>query len=657
MTTHENSHNADERPPHGRAPAAAAEQAQRDALAQLQSVIDAAVDGILAIDERGMIEWLNPAARAIFGYTVEELIGKNINVLMPEPYHSEHDGYLRNYRDTGVRKIIGIGREVLGRRKDGTTFPLDLAVSEVMLADRRMFTGIVRDITDRKRGEQALRDSEARHRAILEAAVDGIITIDERGTIESLNPAAERLFGYAARDLIGRNVKLLMPNPYRDEHDRYLTNYRETGEKKIIGIGREVLGQRKDGSTFPLDLAVSEVMLGDRRVFTGVVRDITDRKRAERELVEAKDAAVAASTAKDQFLAVVSHELRTPLNPILAAVSYLEQQHDLGADVKEEVVSIRRNVEHEARLVDDLLNLTRITRGKIELHNEAVDVHGLLRTVLVESQTDVDEKGIQLATALRAGQHYVWADPTRIRQVLTNLLNNAIKFSDPGGEITVRTSDTADGRFRMEIVDKGIGMPPEVLARLFNPFEQGEQTITRRYGGLGLGLAISKGIIDLHGGQLFATSAGRGAGSTFVMELSVVPALPGQAAGAEPPPRGERAIRVLLVEDHVDTLRIMAKLLRALGYGVATASTVSEALRLCEQESVDLLVSDIGLPDGTGYDLLRQIGARRPIKAIAVSGFSQEEDRARSKQAGFAEHLTKPIDFQKLELALARVAS
>ena len=632
-------------------------RAQQDALAQLQSVIDAAVDGILAIDERGLIEWVNPAALAIFGYSAEELIGRNINLLMPEPYHSEHDGYLRNYRDTGERKIIGIGREVLGRRKNGTTFPLDLAVSEVKLADRRMFTGIVRDITDRKHAEQALRDSEVRHRAILEAAVDGIITIDERGMIESLNPAAERLFGYAQQELIGRNVKVLMPAPYREEHDGYLANYRDTGIKKIIGIGREVQGQRKDGTIFPLDLAVSEVKLGDRRMFTGVVRDITDRKLAERELVEAKDAAVAASTAKDQFLAVVSHELRTPLNPILAAVSYLEKQRELGDDVKEEIVSIRRNVEHEARLVDDLLNLTRIARGKIELHNEAVDAHGLLHTVLVESQTELDDRGIQLSTALRAKQHYIWADPTRIRQVVTNLLNNAIKFSEEGGEIAVRTSNTPEGRFRMEISDKGIGMPPEVLSRLFNPFEQGEQTITRKYGGLGLGLAISKGIVDLHGGRLVAMSEGRGSGSTFVMELAVVPAVPARGADVDHPAEVARGVRVLLVEDHYDTLRIMTKLLRALGYGVATATTVGEALRMVEQQPFDLLVSDIGLPDGTGYDLLRQIGLRRPIKAIAISGFSQDEDRARSKQAGFAEHLTKPVDFQKLESALARVAS
>ncbi|HEY8666696.1 MAG TPA: hybrid sensor histidine kinase/response regulator, partial [Tepidisphaeraceae bacterium] len=346
--------------------------------------------------------------------------------------------------------------------------------------------------------------------------------------------------------------------------------------------------------------------------------------------------------------------LRTPLTPILAAVSFLESYEDLPDEVREEIVSIRRNTEHEARLVEDLLNFMKLARGKIELHQEAVDAHALVRTVLTQFQNDIDAKEVQLSTALRARQHYIWADPTRVRQVLTNLVDNAIKFSHRGGEISVQSSNV-NGRFHVEVIDGGIGIEPEVQARLFNPFEQGEQTISRRYGGLGLGLAISKGIIDLHGGKLSCRSAGRGTGASFIVELDVVPVVSEDALPPPAVPPANGSLRVLLVEDHHDTLRVMSKLLRALGYSVIGATTVAAAVELADREAFDVLVSDIGLPDGTGMDLLRKIKSKRPFKAVAVSGFGQEEDRIRSKQAGFLEHLTKPVDFQRLQAVLKQM--
>ena len=252
--------------------------------ARTRAILDAAVDAILTIDPNGIVESMNPAAERLFGYPSNEVVGQNVKMLMPEPYRHEHDGYLNNYLTTGQKKIIGIGREVVGLRKDGTTFPMHLAVSELHLGDRRMFTGIARDITDLRHAISQLEDSEARTRTILETAVDAIITIDERGLVESMNPAAERLFGYPSSEVVGQNVKMLMPEPYRHEHDGYLHNYLTTGQKKIIGIGREVVGLRKDGTTFPMDLAVSEVQLGSRRLFTGIVRDISERNKAEEQL-------------------------------------------------------------------------------------------------------------------------------------------------------------------------------------------------------------------------------------------------------------------------------------------------------------------------------------------------------------------------------------
>ncbi|HEV3386365.1 MAG TPA: PAS domain S-box protein [Gemmata sp.] len=251
---------------------------------RIRSIVNHVVDGIISIDERGTVTTFNPAAEKIFDYLAHQVVGQNIKLLMPEPFHSQHDGYIANYLRTGQAKIIGIGREVVGRRKDGSTFPMDLAISVFRLGQERHFTGIVRDITARKRAEEELREAEGRTRSIVDNVIDGIITIDESGTVTTYNPAAEKLFGYVASEVVGNNVKMLMPDPFHTEHDGYLHNYIHSGVAKIIGIGREVVGRRKDGSTFPMDLAVSAFHLGQRRYFTGIVRDITERKRAEREL-------------------------------------------------------------------------------------------------------------------------------------------------------------------------------------------------------------------------------------------------------------------------------------------------------------------------------------------------------------------------------------
>lgn len=225
---------------------------------RLRAVVETAVDGVILIDARGTVLLFNPACERLFGYRAGEVLGQNVKMLMPAPYQDEHDGYLGNYARTGERKIIGIGREVVGRRKDGSTFPMDLSVGEAKQDGETSFVGIIHDLTERKQSEQALRESAERLRAVVDTAVDGVILIDARGAVLTFNPACEKLFGYASAEVVGRNVKMLMPEPYQAEHDTYLGNYSRTSERKIIGIGREVLGQRKDGSTFPMELSVGE---------------------------------------------------------------------------------------------------------------------------------------------------------------------------------------------------------------------------------------------------------------------------------------------------------------------------------------------------------------------------------------------------------------
>lgn len=508
--------------------------------------------------------------------------------------------------------------------------------------------------------EQALRDSEARMKAIVETAVDGIITIDERGLIETVNPAAERLFGYAADELVGKNVHILMPEPYHSEHDGYLEHYQQTAERRIIGIGREVVGRRKDGSTFPMDLAVSEVQLGERRIFTGIVRDVTQRKQAEEGLRAAKEAAEAASKAKDHFLAVLSHELRTPLTPVLATVSYVEAKPGLPEELRSEISAIRRNVEMEARLIDDLLDLTRISRGKVELHHEVVDTHVVLRGCLENYQEIISDKRIEVAMHLWAKERHVWADPARLQQVFSNVLSNAVKFTPEAGKIALTTRNEKPGEWSLQIRDTGIGIDAEALPRIFNAFEQGERTITRQFGGLGLGLAISRAIVEMHHGTLVASSEGKERGAMFTLCLNTV-AAPGaaqahQSAPVEQPDDNSKKLRLLLVEDHQDTLRVLARLLTSLGHRVETASTVRSAMEMLDRAEFDLLVSDIGLPDGSGLDIMRYAKSRRRLRGIALSGFGQEEDRFRSREAGFERHVTKPVNLSALEKAIQQVA-
>ena len=370
---------------------------------------------------------------------------------------------------------------------------------------------------------------------------------------------------------------------------------------------------------------------------------IREQAAAEHARAEAERA----SAAKDRFLAMLSHELRTPLTPVLASVATLEHEDNLPEAMQEPLQLIRRNVELEARLIDDLLDLTRISKGKVQLSFEIVDAHTLLRNALEICQSEIAEKKLDLRTELSASQVHLRADPARVQQIFWNLIKNAVKFTPNGGKLTIRSGNNGGGQFQVAVEDSGCGIDGDALPKIFHAFEQGGQT---QLGGLGLGLAISKALVEAHQGSISAASEGRDRGAKFTAIFPTCLPEPMPKSISQPQSAGKRkSLRLLLVEDHQDTNYSLTRMLRRRGYEVHPAYDVRSALDLAAANEFDVLVSDIGLPDGTGTDLFRALRAQRQIFGIALSGYGMEEDICRSRDVGFSHHLVKPVDLNKLD--------
>ncbi len=515
--------------------------------------------------------------------------------------------------------------------------------------------GVTLDITARKQAEDDLRLAEERTRSVVNNVLDGIISIDESGMVQFFNPAAERLFGYSAYEVIGQNVRMLMPEPFHSEHDGYLANYRRTGQAKIIGIGREVEGRRKDGSIFPMDLAVSEFWLGKRRYFTGLVRDITERKRAEKQvyglLIELKDA----DRRKDEFLATLAHELRGPLAPLGNMLEIMKRADGNGDLLEKARSTMERQLGQLVRLVDDLIDVSRITRNKIELRKERVELASIIHQSVEACRPLAECASLEVNVALPPQPIYTHADPARLAQVFSNLLNNACKYTEPGGKIWL-TAERQGSYVVVKVKDTGLGIPPDKLGSVFEMFTQINRTLERSQGGLGIGLTLVKRLVEMHDGTVTAHSEGVGKGSEFVVRLPILIEQP-KHEGRRPatvtaaPPR-----RILVVDDNVDAASSLAMLLKMTGNETQAAHDGLEALEATERFRPDVVLLDIGLPKLNGYEVCRRIREQpwgKNIVMVALTGWGQEEDRRKSTEAGFNAHMVKPVDYAALTALLA----
>jgi PAS domain S-box-containing protein len=618
----------------------------------VESVVDYA---IVLLDADGRVMSWNSAAQRINGCVVAEAIGQPLSRFYCEEDNARAQRLLEQARTQG--HATDEGWRV---RCDGSQFWASTVMTALKDETGAVigFGEMTRDLGERKKVEEKLRASDEQFRLLVEGVEEyAIYMLDLNGVILTWNSGAQRMKGYAASEIIGKNFECFYTQQdlTAGKPQRNLEQARRHGHVHDRG-----LRVRKDDSTFMADVFITTLRdkTGSIRGFSKVTRDITEQVRT-REMEAAKIAAEKANQAKDEFLAALSHELRTPLTPALAAAGFLAERADtIAPEYIEELEIIRRNIQLEARLIDDLLDLTRITRGMLRLHPTAVDAHRIVQNALQIVAPEIEEKGLRLSTDFAAGEHTLRADSVRLQQVFWNLINNAVKFTSAGGSIQIRTTNDRNGAFCFSITDTGIGVDPERQNSLFKAFEQASPA-AQQFGGLGLGLAISKNLVELHGGTISMESEGRDRGSVFTISLPVAPSDEiGAPSRPVQPARGqEKGLRILLVEDHGDTRRTLSSLLRYFGHTISIADCVQAALDAVKAEQFDAVLSDIGLPDGTGYEIIERAKKRQPLKGIALTGFGMEEDVRRSQEAGFDYHLTKPVDFAELRNVLAELSA
>jgi PAS domain S-box-containing protein len=637
---------------------------------------------IFMLDPRGHILTWNAGAERFKGYRADEIIGQHFSVFYPDDARQkrwpEHE--LQAAEDTGVFEDEG-----WRVRKDGSLFWANVVITAMRNAGGELlgFAKVTRDLTQRRAHEEEFRRSEERFRLLIEGVREyAIFMLDANGRIVTWNVGAERIKGYAARDIIGQHFSVFYPQDAREsgwpEHELQVAA--EKGS--FVDTGWRV---RKDGTTFWANVTITALRDDSGRLlgYAKLTRDLTESKRVEaiefanqqrEEMLDAERsarmAAQRATRVKDEFLATLSHELRTPLSAILGWTQLLlKGESPKGPDQQKRAIEvIDRNARAQVQLIDDLLDMSRIMTGKLRLELHQISFASVVEAAVDSAQPSADAKGIRLKAMLGASQDIVSADSARLQQVVWNLLTNAIKFTPKGGQVHVLLQ-RVNSHLELSVSDTGIGIPPNYLPHVFDRFSQKDSSTTRAFGGLGLGLAICKQLVELHGGSIRAASQGEGKGATFsvLLPLSIMqlqdessprihPTAETQPGEILSLPRLE-GVHVFSVDDEPDARELLRTVLEGQGAKVTSFGSAHEALAALKTTKPTVLICDVGMPKTDGYQLIRTVRAEETrserIPALALTAFARAEDRKRSLVAGYQAHLAKPFDVGELILVVA----
>ena len=643
-----------------------AEGELRSGRAMIEGIVNTVVDGIITIDRRDTVETFNSSAERIFGYTAGEVIGKDLMMLMPEPYRSQHDGSIERYVATGEARVIGIGREVAGLRKDGSTFPMEIAVSEMRIGSERHFVGVVRDISAVKQLAQEREQAQVQRDRFFSLSLDLLCIVGTEGYFKSVNPAFSEILGHSSEELMARP---LFDFVHPDDHAATLAEMDRlrNGERTIDFENRY---RCKDGSWKWLSWKVQP--FAEECLLYATARDITQQRAAQTSLLAAREEAESANRAKSTFLATMSHEIRTPMNGVLGMIELLSLTN-LDGEQRTTLEIVRESGKSLLRIIDDILDFSKMEAGKLEIRPEAASVTDVIESVGNLYSGSASSKRILLkhATDPRISAALLF-DPTRLRQILSNLISNALKFTPPDGSVEIKAEliDRTDGkdRVRFSVTDTGIGISAEQQGKLFQPFSQADSETTRRYGGTGLGLTICRRLAAMMDGTIgMESEPGKGTTMRLTLSLPITetrnrPAAKAQSArdlfGTTARMRRlapsiaqaeSEGTLVLLADDHPTNRLLLSRQVNTLGYAVESAADGLEALNKWKSGRFGIVITDCHMPEMDGYELARSIrrlesaqgGTRIPIIACTASALAGEAETCYA--AGMDDYLAKPI--------------